>query len=412
MSNAYDLYRKYIGDPTAAAVGGFSRGMFGLEKPEYLQNELGREAYRTGQAVGNMPGVGMATGAVKAASQVPGMLEGITGATIVGARSADPVTQLMLAFAKVTQEKGRKPEDIQKVVPELIKEPGLPWMREIDDSKLKLKKDLSSIPESSLKYPKDPNYGFTGKLDEIMDHPELFKHYPFLKNYTFDFANLSNTDMMSLGRGGQHDPNLKAIEALSRTGQFNATDLKRTLLHEVQHAIQTFENWPRGNNPDNIKTGESAVKRAQELDKRLKRSVANYKNQDWSTVDPKIKENFEKDIKAMMAEKTIMEKVYANYPDTVAGRKSAYMDSFGERQSRIVETRMNMTPQQRKELPFGVAAQTQKLEDQIRHGYNSDFVTEQKPQYYKNDGWSRDFDTADYPFSRLLNDYDIGDTTK
>jgi len=79
MSNILELYRQYIGNPTAQAVGGFGRGMFGLEQPEYLQNELGREAYRTGQAVGNMPAVAAPVGAFKAAANLPEL------ATAIGA---------------------------------------------------------------------------------------------------------------------------------------------------------------------------------------------------------------------------------------------------------------------------------------------------------------------------------------
>lgn len=79
MSNPLELYQQYVGNPTARAVGGFGRGMFGLEQPEYLQNELGREAYRTGQAVGNMPAIAGPVGAVKAAANLPEL------ATAIGA---------------------------------------------------------------------------------------------------------------------------------------------------------------------------------------------------------------------------------------------------------------------------------------------------------------------------------------
>lgn len=73
LQQAYQSYQQNIGEPFAAVVGGGARGMLGLDRPEY-GGLLGQEAYRTGQAIGNMPAVSAPVGAFKAAAQAPELL--------------------------------------------------------------------------------------------------------------------------------------------------------------------------------------------------------------------------------------------------------------------------------------------------------------------------------------------------
>lgn len=77
LQQAYQAYQQNIGEPFAAAVGGAGRGYLGFDKPEY-GGLLGEEAYRMGQAMGNMPGLGAPAGAFKvgmqAAAKAPGLL--------------------------------------------------------------------------------------------------------------------------------------------------------------------------------------------------------------------------------------------------------------------------------------------------------------------------------------------------
>jgi len=70
LQQAYQSYQQNIGQPFANVAGPFGRGLLGLERPEYGEEQ----AYRTGQAVGNMPAVSAPVGAFKAAAQVPGLL--------------------------------------------------------------------------------------------------------------------------------------------------------------------------------------------------------------------------------------------------------------------------------------------------------------------------------------------------
>lgn len=78
-----NVYRERIGDPFASLLGGALRGALGLEKATYANDE----AYRTGQALGNMPGVGVPAGIFKAAANAPeavAVLGGLLGKAGVG----------------------------------------------------------------------------------------------------------------------------------------------------------------------------------------------------------------------------------------------------------------------------------------------------------------------------------------
>lgn len=79
LQQAYQAYQQNIGQPFANVAGPFGRGLLGLDRPEYGEEQ----AYRTGQAVGNMPAVSAPTGLLKAAAQTPEML-GLIGSVVGG----------------------------------------------------------------------------------------------------------------------------------------------------------------------------------------------------------------------------------------------------------------------------------------------------------------------------------------
>lgn len=84
---AAKTYQKFIGQPTAQILGGGARGYFGLDVPAYA-DQLGQEAYKTGQALGNAPMVGMPAGAVKGAVYGLGALGGLL-TLMSGAKAGD-----------------------------------------------------------------------------------------------------------------------------------------------------------------------------------------------------------------------------------------------------------------------------------------------------------------------------------
>lgn len=78
-------------------------------------------------------------------------------------------------------------------------------------------------------------------LDEVLDHPALFEQYPELKNIKVSFH---KGELQANGSFSNGEIALKIGDP---------KEMKSTLLHEVQHAIQTKEGWARGGNIDEFK---------------------------------------------------------------------------------------------------------------------------------------------------------------
>jgi hypothetical protein len=96
--------------------------------------------------------------------------------------------------------------------------------------------------ESSLKPPDPATVGTPLEghpLDKVLIHPELYKAYPFLKDVIVRELPSWSSDF------GSYSPKYNVIAiAKQSTGEF-----MRTLIHEVQHAIQHYEKFPGGDNP-------------------------------------------------------------------------------------------------------------------------------------------------------------------
>jgi len=113
------------------------------------------------------------------------------------------------------------------------------WRFEIDDSKLTLKED-------------GPWYGlYTGTklvdLDEIIDHEDLFRAYPELKE--MQVVN-SGSELLKEHRGYMSGNRIGVSdEAISDAAAGDDTALKQILVHEIQHAVQREEGFARGANP-------------------------------------------------------------------------------------------------------------------------------------------------------------------
>lgn len=89
LQQAYQSYQENIGQPFANVAGPFGRGLLGLEKPEYGEEQ----AYRMGQAMGNMPGTGVPAGLLKAAAQAPEVV-GMLGTLAALGTKAAPVSKV------------------------------------------------------------------------------------------------------------------------------------------------------------------------------------------------------------------------------------------------------------------------------------------------------------------------------
>lgn len=73
-------------------------------------------------------------------------------------------------------------------------------------------------------------------LSDVLEHDELFYFYPELANYTVIFKNKSNSSHSAEDR----------VISLNYQKLNNSKELKGTLIHEIQHAIQNIENYAHG----------------------------------------------------------------------------------------------------------------------------------------------------------------------
>ncbi len=103
------------------------------------------------------------------------------------------------------------------------------FMYEFDDSGATLKEGWRDGKSPSL-------------LGDILQHEELYNHYPELRNLPLSVEALGPRLMGSYG-GIDSDHGLGRMRLNSSMGD---KDIMDTILHETQHYIQRLENWPGG----------------------------------------------------------------------------------------------------------------------------------------------------------------------
>jgi len=102
------------------------------------------------------------------------------------------------------------------------------WRQEIPDIGAQMKIDSSLADRSDL------------KIRDIIDHPKLFDAYPHLGDI--------NVHMWDIpGATGRYNEMLNRID-LHNALLNNPKEAKKTLLHELQHAIQHYEGFEKGSN--------------------------------------------------------------------------------------------------------------------------------------------------------------------
>lgn len=148
----------------------------------------------------------------------------------------------MFAGEKATQadldslEKAKLMERFQRDKETILQETGWvkkadgKWRFEIDDSKATFNFDV-------LKEKMFPT------LKEVLNHPTLYKNYPHLADMEVYFSAEKS------GINGSYNATFGSI-LLNRNLSNNVEQLKSTLLHEVQHAVQDYEGFQRGTNID------------------------------------------------------------------------------------------------------------------------------------------------------------------
>lgn len=241
------------------------------------------------------------------------------------------------------------------------------WRYEIADSKLNDMMDVDGKGKMVKRHKEDMLWT-SGKLGEVVVAPELFKAYPKLKDVRLETDSIMN----NLPSNGEYN-------AKTNTITIHADELKyldSILNHEIQHAIQHIEGFARGGNPEYLQWRIEAAKKewrarawadalrdkAEEMGEHYnqveveKALIDEYKemgmdNDEWMPdKETRIKgfnyfargyadRSFDEDIRAFR----LNESTRSDYDSYVE-----YTKLGGEVEARNVQSRMNMSPEERR----------------------------------------------------------------
>ena len=184
------------------------------------------------------------------------------GGTIAGAFAAQQVSKMFGSTRHPGQSGGVKQtakrlrkwsndlKQMGKAPKEIFRETGMwqaedgRWRYEIDDSKAVVKVGQSIKLVDS-------------QLGDILDHPELYKHYPQLETMQVKGPGpgwtKNNMGAFAPGRDPVKEVGVLFINPDSR-------DVPGTVLHEVQHAIQHIEGLERGGSPQMLNSAETVFR--------------------------------------------------------------------------------------------------------------------------------------------------------
>ncbi len=118
----------------------------------------------------------------------------------------------------------------------------------------------------------------SNKLYDFISHKELFEAYPELKDYSVQLYDEPSTTRGSFSAENKTIKiNMDFYDDLKSPNRFarddSRTELKKTLIHEIQHAIQDYEGFAKGSNPESVL--KKKIKVAQYEAKRAKREKLN-----------------------------------------------------------------------------------------------------------------------------------------
>lgn len=143
------------------------------------------------------------------------------------------------------------------------KGPDKQWRQEIPDSAARINesKPISANEWIENDIPNVPGTNPVGKVFDskhggaLLYHPELPNAYTPLDIATN--ANIVGSNSLLRSERGFFDPESKNISIF---GGSSADEAKSTMLHELQHAIQTKEGWSKGGNPASIAQDQARAK--------------------------------------------------------------------------------------------------------------------------------------------------------
>lgn len=278
-----------------------AKGYFGFEPTEPLNPT---EAYQTGQAMANMPGVG-----------APAALGIFIGR---GARGWNKAAN---AVAKKMERQGATPDEIWQQTGN-FKAPDGKWRQEISDQAAQHRGQISRGPAGM-----------------VFKHPELYENYPELRDILVRTNPYETKSVLTAG--GQPG----AVIELGTAG--GRTENARGMLHELQHDIQFREKFGLGGSELTAFRDPRAHEILKELRAKMAQpaSLQEFARDAWKTdkITPEVKQSYQDYLG--------FRKANAKNLDIEAQKTAArlyYERLLGEAESRAVEARQFLTPAERR----------------------------------------------------------------
>lgn len=211
------------------------------------------------------------------------------------------------------------------------------WRFEISDHQARIKTEKMRLVGKNV-------HSFGGRLDDILDHPELFAAYPEMANLLVDLTIDPNKAQagVSYAPSAEHTA-LGDIDAQGATIE----QAKEVLLHEIQHAIQHREQFSLGTNPGWLRQSymRSLQERQEKLNKRLVHAEVMADASDRYAQEAKL---IHKELGHI---ETTLAKCQQNDSQMESAFRTLYLDVYGEREARLTHERANLTEQQRWDTP-------------------------------------------------------------
>lgn len=306
---------------------------FGKETAKEFKDQMERTVSGTG-TIGDVLGVAGGTGAVGSVGKAPaGSLRIFAGST------AKNFPKDAVEKASEMYSRGVDPAIIWEDTGLYFNPKSNKWEFELSPAGAKFKIDqgdlFSNYQDVSSGMP--PDEVVQAPLKDVLEHKELYKNYPSLKNTTFRI----NPD---LGYGARFHAGENLIEvgtSILDPSKTKPEVFKEILLHELQHGVQAHEGTSGGFSPFYLirYNDKGALTSWDSPDPEIDTLLKQAKDK-FSWADETGKQSFEDEGIELIRE-----------AKTLARRK--YLANEGEIQARAVELRNNMTEKERRETPPG-----------------------------------------------------------
>ena len=199
-------------------------------------------------------------------------------------------------------------------------------------AKLSYGKEFKDLDLKSKNAIKNDVYEYQSKLPSNLVHPELYNAYPSLKNIESTGELTPGTQTTGKYYKTTVNDQLKNESISANAG--NLENLRSTLLHEAQHAIQQREGWGRGGSPTEFNEIAKQIKYHKD-------QFENAYNQRITSEDPIAIENAAQQMTFHGLKMGKLKQQFGQNP------MDYYSRLLGEAESRATEARRNMTLEER-----------------------------------------------------------------